>query len=77
MVSEITKRLRGCYCVKAHLAMEKCVDQERFIASKIPYRNVGPGRDLFLSYSSSQFSMTITITIDLHVQNNELIHSFG
>lgn len=74
MVSEITKCLRGCYCMKAHLAMEKCVDQERFITSQIPYRNIGPGRDLFLSYINSQYSMTIMTTIDLHVQNSELIH---
>ena len=29
--------------------MEKYVDQEQFSASQIPYRNVGLGRDLFLS----------------------------
>lgn len=74
MVGEIAERLRGRYCTKAHLAMEKCVDQEQFIASQIPYRNVGPRRDLFLSYRSSQFSMT---TIDLDVQNSELIHPVG
>lgn len=77
MVGEIAERLRGCYCMKAHLAMEKCVDQEQFIASQIPYSNVGPGRDLFLSYSCSQFSVTTMMTIDLDVQNSELFLPVG
>lgn len=77
MVGEIAERLYGRYCTKAHLAMEKCIDQEQFIASQIPYRNIGPSRDLFLSYRSSQFSMTTMTTIDLDVQNSELIHPVG
>lgn len=63
--------------MKAHVAMRTCVDQEQFIASQIPCRNVDPSRDLFLPYSSSQFSVTTMTTIDLDVQNSELIHPVG
>lgn len=55
MVGEIAERLCGCYCMKAHLAMGKCVDQEQFMASQIPYRNVGPDRDLFLPLAALNF----------------------
>lgn len=50
MVGEIAERLRGCYWMKkARFGNGKCVNQEQFIASQIPYGNVGPGSDLFLS----------------------------